>query len=255
MILVGSMLHALTYIMSESILTRVENPIAPEMLCALMGAIGCVIYGSWQIFYTIPHFKTVVLDEVESHHGQGYVIITSYIVLVVVNLVHAICFFKLLSNLGSTSTGVMKGIQSVLVFVISHFAFCSLQASQCFTPFKGLALVIVVSGVFFYSYFHLPSEHQVSEKDSDGSDVAEVLEEYSRVDSHHHVELGTRSGMNVELFRSMQKHYGSAAIGSGSNATANNRSTAAAGGSTSAHKFHRVKTSEYGDASIPNALD
>jgi P pilus assembly chaperone PapD len=45
----------------------------------------------------------------------------------------------------------MKGVQSAFVFVLSHFAFCSYQVSQCFTYGKGASLVVVLVGVLMYS--------------------------------------------------------------------------------------------------------
>jgi hypothetical protein len=59
----------------------------------------------------------------------------------------------MLKMVGSTTTGVLKGVISVIVFIISHFAFCSLQQSQCFSFGKGMSLVLVVLGVACYSVF------------------------------------------------------------------------------------------------------
>ena len=94
-----------------------------------------------------------MVEQIAIHHGTTRVIVTAYVALVLMNLVHFVCFFNLISALGSTTTGIMKGIQSVLVFVISHYAFCSYQKSQCFTPAKGLSLIVVVCGVLTYSTF------------------------------------------------------------------------------------------------------
>lgn len=148
-IFIGSIFHSLCYIMSENIL--LESELKPELLSTLMGIFGVFIFGLWQVFYTIPHFDTLVRSEVASHHGSLWVIITAYSTLILSNLVHAVCFFHLLSLLGSTSVGVLKGVQSVLVFVLSHFAFCSMQPNQCFTSTKALSLCLVVLGVLAYS--------------------------------------------------------------------------------------------------------
>jgi drug/metabolite transporter (DMT)-like permease len=163
MIMVGSMFHSMVYIISESILARTKNPIAPEALGSLLGMLGATFYGTWQLVYTLPNYRTLVVDQIRLHNGSPHVIVVTYVALVVMNLVHSVCFFNLISALGSTTTGVMKGIQSVLVFVISHYAFCSFQASQCFSPAKGLSLIVVVCGVLMYSSFHLPPQEK--EKD------------------------------------------------------------------------------------------
>ena len=150
MILVGSMFHSLYYIVSESIL-KDDNPIAPEFLGSFQGLFGTVVFGLWQVLYTAPRWDALITDEIAAHHGSITQIWTAYAGLIVVNFVHGVCLFHMLKTVGSTTTGVLKGIISVLVFVFSHYAFCSLQQSQCFTYSKGASLVVVVVGVLCYS--------------------------------------------------------------------------------------------------------
>lgn len=152
MIIVGSMFHSLYYIVSESIL-KDDDPIAPEFLATFQGIFGCVVFGLWQLLYTIPRWGTLVRDEIAVHNGDLGEIAITYCGLVIVNFIHGVCLFHMLKMVGSTTTGVLKGIISVLVFIISHFAFCSLQQSQCFSVAKGLSLVVVVVGVVFYSMY------------------------------------------------------------------------------------------------------
>ena len=107
----------------------------------------------WQLVYTFPRWDTLISDEIAAHNGDFSIIAVTYVGLVVVNFVHGVCFFHMLKMVGSTTTGVLKGVISVLVFIISHFAFCSLQSSQCFSISKGLSLVVVVLGVACYSIY------------------------------------------------------------------------------------------------------
>ena len=164
-IFIGSMFHSLTYILSEFLLKNSTNPMAPEMLSTLMGLGGVIVFGMWQIVYTIPNYQVLIIDNIASKGGSVHVIIYTVIILIVVNFIHAICFYNLIEIVGSTTTGVLKGVQSVLVFGISHFAFCSLQASQCFTPEKGISLFIVVCGVIVYSSFKLSKKTENTEEE------------------------------------------------------------------------------------------
>ena len=70
------------------------------------------------------------------------------------NWVHSITFYKTLVYFpgGATSAGVMKGLQAVLVFVFTDFAFCGKTGGQdlCFTNSKCVSLVLVVIGVVAY---------------------------------------------------------------------------------------------------------
>lgn len=151
LIIVGSMLHSLIYILAEIVLSKSNNPIAPEMLSTVMGVFGVLVCGLWQIIYTAPNFQRVVIEEVILHQGNSAVIIFAYIFLTIVDLIHALSFFHLIDLIGATTTGLLKSIQSVSIFIVSHFAFCSTQKSQCFSFGKGAAVATVVVGVICYS--------------------------------------------------------------------------------------------------------
>lgn len=152
MIMVGSMFHSLYYIISESIL-KDDDPIAPEFLATFQGLCGSFVFGLWQFIYTFPRWDSLISDEIAAHNGDFFTIAFTYVMLVIVNFIHGVCFFHMLKMVGSTTTGVLKGVISVLVFIISHFAFCSFQKSQCFSVGKGMSLVLVVLGVACYSVF------------------------------------------------------------------------------------------------------
>jgi hypothetical protein len=77
------------------------------------------------------------------------------------NLVHSVTFFHTLKHYpgGATSAGVMKGLQAVLVFVATHVIFCGRTGGQemCFSWYKFLSLITVVSGV---AMFGVATEHR-----------------------------------------------------------------------------------------------
>jgi hypothetical protein len=147
------MLHSLGYIIIEHALLEAEDPVSPEFLCALLGMAGVGLNVLWQCVYTIPHYDAVVVQSVAEAHGDLSVILLAYAGLVIAACISATCFYNLVSQAGSASTGVIKGLQAVLTFVTSHFAFCRLQPAQCFTPLKGASLCIVLLGVLIYSAF------------------------------------------------------------------------------------------------------
>jgi hypothetical protein len=63
-----------------------------------------------------------------THHASptGSILLISlgYCALVLINLVHTMCFFHYILKLGSVSVSVMKGFQASLLFVCSHLVFC-----------------------------------------------------------------------------------------------------------------------------------
>eukprot|EP00597_Dinobryon_sp_UTEXLB2267_P004567 CAMPEP_0170063822 /NCGR_PEP_ID=MMETSP0019_2-20121128/4546_1 /TAXON_ID=98059 /ORGANISM="Dinobryon sp., Strain UTEXLB2267" /LENGTH=278 /DNA_ID=CAMNT_0010270349 /DNA_START=176 /DNA_END=1012 /DNA_ORIENTATION=- len=164
LILIGSMIHSGTYIMSEISLVHAEYPIAPQLLCSLLGSIELVGIIGWQIYYTLPRYQEKFLDEISIHNGDVSDILISYVLLSICSMVHSLCFFILLGTMGSTSTGITKAGQSAAVFVSSHYVFCATQKSQCFTPLKGISLAVVLCGVLLYSTSHKPaSTHSYTE--------------------------------------------------------------------------------------------
>lgn len=151
LILIGSMIHSFSYIIVEYILVHSEDPIAPEVLCAILGMSGVSMNLVWQVFYTLPRYETLVVDEIRDNHGHVDTIVFSYLALMIATCINATCFYNLLGRVGSASTGVLKGLQAVATFVTSHYAFCGTQQSQCFTPLKGASLALVLCGVLIYS--------------------------------------------------------------------------------------------------------
>eukprot|EP01038_Epipyxis_sp_PR26KG_P007848 gene7848-10656_t len=133
LILLGSLIHSLTYIASEYLLAIIDNPIAPELLCTLLGSITLCMNLIWQIFYTVPRYNE-----------------------------------KLLGLVGSISTGLLKCAQTVIIFIFSHYAFCSIQKSQCFTISKGFSLLLVLLGVSIYTHYNDKnhSHHHVKHNNS-----------------------------------------------------------------------------------------
>ena len=195
LVVCGSLLHSLSYIISEIILTTFQaSGITPFRLSSIMGMFGLAVFGFWQVIYTLPRFQVLVVDEVHRHGGVLWVIVLSYALLVACSLIHAISFFSLIKRLGSTTTGVLKGLQSVLTFVLSHYFFCAIQASQCFSNTKGISLGLVLLGVFFYSYFEVPEDVRGADVESghiSGSGSLQTLA----------IEMGLRPKPNFSFYQ------------------------------------------------------
>merc|ERR1712176_1255535 len=67
------------------------------------------------------------------------------------NFVHSATFFYLLKYLGAVSVAVMKGLQSVFVFVMADVIYCKSHKNQCFDAYKVISLIVVVGGVLAYA--------------------------------------------------------------------------------------------------------
>ncbi len=151
LILIGCFIHAFSYIVVEYMLVHSDNPVAPEVLCAILGMCGVSFNLAWQVFFTLPRYDELVTQEIRAHDGHLDTILFTYIALMIATSINATCFYNLMGKVGSASTGVLKGLQAVSTFVTSHCAFCSTQQAQCFTPLKGVSLTLVLAGVLIYS--------------------------------------------------------------------------------------------------------
>jgi hypothetical protein len=180
LIFVGSSLHAMTYVLSEMIMapsstsyqsTEIEHilasdqsakqftklrlePISVRANCGIQGIVACLIFLFWQLFYTLPRFQSLIIAETTQAGTtliQALVILSS---LTVANLLHSVTFFQTLKDCpgGATSAGVLKGLQAVLVFLISSIVLCGRIGGKemCWSHTKLLSLLVVVCGILFY---------------------------------------------------------------------------------------------------------
>jgi len=150
-VIIGSIFHALMYVLSEALMTVGEERLTVPATCAIQGLTACTFLLFWQFFYTIPHWEDSIgfpMREAETTYMHAFKILVS---LSLSNVIHAYTFFHTLKHFpgGATSAGVMKGLQAVLVFVFTSLVFCGKTGGleMCFTPLKFVSLVVVVSGV------------------------------------------------------------------------------------------------------------
>ena len=153
MVMVGSSAHALTYVLSEIVMVKGET-ISSRQNCAIQGLVACFAYLLWQVFYTRPHFHDLVAEPMEEKGTSASGAIKLLLSLSASNFIHALSFFHTLKYYpgGATSTGVMKGLQAVLVFVFTSLVFCGRYGSDemCFSESKFASLCIVIGGVFLF---------------------------------------------------------------------------------------------------------
>ncbi|CAJ1968880.1 unnamed protein product [Cylindrotheca closterium] len=156
LILFGSMMHALTYVMCEAVMTVGEHILTIRQNCAIQGIVAAFCYLLWQAVYTYPRFEDKIWEPMQD--AGSTIAYASYLLLAFAlsNTVHSITFFHTLQKFpgGATSAGVMKGLQAVLVFVFTDWVYCGKTGGEemCFTRGKFLSLLTVTGGVVGYGY-------------------------------------------------------------------------------------------------------
>lgn len=152
LILIGTLIHSLTYIATEYVLIKVEDAISPELLCSISGFIPALFYAAWQVMYTIPNYDQVIVESIETAHGDADIVTLCYVLLGLAAFVHSTLFYYLIHSLGSTMTSSSKIIQALIIFVASHYAFCPARKSQCLTTSKTVSFAATLVGIAMYSF-------------------------------------------------------------------------------------------------------
>ena len=76
----------------------------------------------------------------------------SYLVLAATNALHAAAFFSILDSLGAVASGVLKGVQMLVVFIASDLLFCAADRSECVTAKKSACVAVVFAGLVLYGW-------------------------------------------------------------------------------------------------------
>ena len=154
LVTVGSMMNALTYVMSEAVMTKGDEPLSAQVNCAVQGIVGSLVLLVWQVVYTRPRFDSLIQQPMKIVHTSNTRAVCILLSIGVANFIHYICFFHTIKFVwgGSTSAGVMKALQAVLVFLVTSLAYCGRMGGEemCFSLLKFVSLVIVVFGVLLF---------------------------------------------------------------------------------------------------------
>ena len=156
LVVVGSSMHGLFYVLSEAVMTKGEERLTVEQNCAIQGLTASATFASWQLIYTVPRWESKIKGPMEAAGTTAFVGLGLLSIFAILSFVHSITFYHALRHLpgGSTSAGVFKGLQAVLVFILTHIIYCGRVggAEMCFSVIKFLSLVTVAGGVLSYGY-------------------------------------------------------------------------------------------------------
>lgn len=152
-IVMGSMMNAFTYVLSESIM-KGKDQLSVQVNCGIQASVGCMFLSLWQALYTRSRYETLILKPMEQANTTFVKAASILLAFAVANLIHYVAFFYTLKHFwgGATSAGVMKALQAVLVFAFTSRAYCGRVGGNemCFSLNKLASLMIVVGGVLLF---------------------------------------------------------------------------------------------------------
>ncbi len=175
LVIVGSAMHGLTYVLSEGIMTVGQEKLSVIQNNFVQSSFNGGLLLVWQFLYTIPHFNDAVWSPMQDKDTS--VLYASILLggFGSLSIIHSLTHFHTLKHYpgGATSAGVMKGLQAVLVFVFTNILYCNKLGGpeMCFSDAKFVALVTVCGGVL--GYVHTTQTQfstNLAEKEEESSD-------------------------------------------------------------------------------------
>ena len=156
LVIFGSAMHGMTYVLSEAVMTVGDETLSVVQNNFVQSAFnGCLLL-VWQLFYTLPRFNESIWDpmqDAETTIWYAWILLGTFGAL---SIVHSLTHFFTLKHFrgGATSAGVMKGLQAVFVFVLTDLLYCNKVGGpeMCFSESKFASLVTVCGGVLGYGY-------------------------------------------------------------------------------------------------------
>lgn len=172
LVLVGSSMHGLTYVMSEAIMTRGDDRLTVQQNTGIQASVAASFFLVWHFVYTLPHWEEKIGEPLQAAGTSARYAVSLLVAFGLANVIHSITFFHTLLHFpgGATTAGVMKGLQAVLVFVLTHFAYCGRigGSEMCFSRSKFVSLITVCGGVLGYGYATQVA-HAAAKKSIDGA--------------------------------------------------------------------------------------
>ena len=161
LVMVGSMMHAMTYVLCEAIMTIDDEKLTVYETCGIQATTAFTIFVIWQFIYTIPNKEDVLIEPMAIAGTSWTSAIQILTLFGLANLIHSIAYYETLVKChgGATSAAVFKGLQAVIVFVVTHYIFCGRNPivegggagnEMCFSYTKLASLITVCVGVSWY---------------------------------------------------------------------------------------------------------
>ena len=105
---VGSAMHGMMYVLSESLMNT--ESVSSAKFCGVYGTVACTAYLLWQVFYTSRHFGQLILEPMEISGTTVAMALAILLSISAISMLHSATFFHTVKYCpgGSTSAGVMK---------------------------------------------------------------------------------------------------------------------------------------------------
>lgn len=140
------------YVLNEKVLSPPLS-VPPPVLCSVIGKTACMVLLPWILGYSLPHLQEGLILPMQQQKEMSVPLVGGmYLLLVAASYIHNESYFIMVSAIGAVQTGLINAIRAICVFGLSSVFFCHRDSNQCYTPAKGFATVLVVSGILLFSW-------------------------------------------------------------------------------------------------------
>jgi hypothetical protein len=144
-------MYGLHYVVSESVVGK-PNPPPATTIQAISGGYSLAVLTMYSVLHTLPRMETLIMQNVKNAGGNVILIAVIYPLLVLSAFLHSVTYFRLISSMGSVSTGVLQSLRAISVFALSSLLFCDEKHQEnCFTMAKLVSTAVVVIGIALYT--------------------------------------------------------------------------------------------------------
>jgi drug/metabolite transporter (DMT)-like permease len=173
-VLMGSFMHSCMFVVSELALKNKSPPkkkngtnnkkenanakddidstdISPPLWSSSLGILESFAMMTWVMInvYLGGFFD----PQLGIENPTAPVILKGFVALLCIDAIHAAAFFALLSKLGAVASALLKGVQTIIVVLLSAALFCDPETSpqQCLDTVKISSMSIVLLGVLCFA--------------------------------------------------------------------------------------------------------
>ncbi len=156
-VLAGSFLHSAMFVVSDYALnmkTTTTTKISPTIWSCCLGTLESIAMILWVCGHVYHNgFNDATTTTTTTMESNTSLVVVGFIGLLFVDALHAVSFFSLLSSLGAIGSALLKGVQTIIVVILSGIFFCSVDTpQQCMTVSKGFSMFMILSGVFTFAF-------------------------------------------------------------------------------------------------------
>lgn len=148
--LLGAQFYAVSYIVNE-IISRIPGNKGSKEICKRVGIINTAICCLVICVDTLPNRNTLIFEPIAKKNATITRVFQATLVYIVSHIVHSYALYSVQGSLGAIWTGLLQCIRACVVFVSSHYLYCSTDPNQCLTTSKIASTVLVCVGILVFT--------------------------------------------------------------------------------------------------------